>query len=64
MVSTPYGYNSPREGLLQYVSIVWEDLEKTLKLVSDDKFDLLADPRVLVERWVRKSDGALGLSHL
>ena len=63
MVSTPYGYNSPREGLLQYVSIVWEDLEKN-ELVSDDKFDLLADPRVLVERWVRKSDGTLGLSHL
>ena len=26
--------------------------------------DLLADPRVLVECWVRKGNGALSLSHL
>ena len=56
MVSTPDGYNPPIVGLVQCVSIV---------LGSQVYFNgLLADPRVEVECWVRKGDGALCLSHL
>ena len=61
IVSTPDGYNAPKEGLLQSVSIVFGD---PYFLGQVELNDLLADPRVLVECWVRKGDWALGLSHL